>query len=70
MTKELLPTTHNAEREARSTCREEPETGPSLEASEHQHDCSGVRKIEQTWRKQLGETLQRYMETGEYLEEY
>jgi len=23
---------------------------------------------EQTWRKQLGETLRRYMETGEYLE--
>ena len=45
MTKEPLPTTHNVERGARSMCREEPETGPSLEASEHQHDCSGVRKI-------------------------
>ena len=45
MTKEPLSTTHNAERGARSMCREEPETGPSLEASEHQHDCSGVRKI-------------------------
>ena len=41
MTKEPLLTTHNAERGARSTCREEPETGPSLEASEHHHDCLG-----------------------------
>ena len=44
MTKEPQPTTHNAERGARSMCREEPETGSSLEASEHQHDCSGVQK--------------------------
>ena len=43
MTKEPLPATHNTERGARSTCREEPETGPSLEASEHQHDCLGIR---------------------------
>ena len=72
MTKEPLPTTHNAERGARSTCREEPETWPSLEASEHQHDCSGFRKSfgEQTWRKQLKETLWRYTEIEEYLEEY
>ena len=50
-------------------CREEPETGPSLEASEHQHDCSGVQKI--VWKanmeKKLGETLWRYAEIGEYL---
>ena len=45
MTKEPQPTTHNAERGAQSTCREEPETGSYLEASEHQHDCSAVRKI-------------------------
>ena len=45
MTKEPLPTTHNAERGARSTCREEPEIGPSLEVSKHQQDCSGVQKI-------------------------
>ena len=45
MTKEPQPTTHNIEHGAHSTCREEPETGPSLEASEHQHDCSGVQKI-------------------------
>ena len=25
---------------------------------------------EQTWRKQIGETLWRYMEIGEYLEKY
>ena len=42
MTKEPLPTTHKVERGARSMCREEPETGPSLEASEHQRDCSGI----------------------------
>ena len=70
MTKEPLLTTHNVERGARSTCREEPETGPSLEASEHQHDCSRVKKSfgEQIWRKQLGETLWRYTKIGEYLE--
>ena len=68
MTREPLPTTHNVERGAHSTCREEPEIGPSLEASEHQHDCSGVHKI--IWRKQLGETLWRYTEIEEYLEEY
>ena len=51
MTKEPLPTTHNAEHEARSTCREESETGPSLEVSEHQQDCSGVQKI--VWRANM-----------------
>ena len=72
MTKEPLPITHNTECGARSTCREEPETGPSLEASEHQHDCLGFRKSfeEQIWRKQLGETSWRYMKVGEYLEKY
>ena len=72
MTKEPLSTTHNTERGARSTCREEPETGPSLEASEHQRDCSGVRKLfgEQIWRKQLEETLWRLTKIGEYLKEY
>ena len=57
MTKEPLPTTHNAERGARSTCREESETGPSLEASEHQHDCSGVQKI--VWRANMEKIAQR-----------
>ena len=57
MTKEPLPTTHNAERGARSTCREEPETGPSLEASEHQQDYLGVRKI--VWRANMEKTAQR-----------
>ena len=57
MTKELLPTTHNAERGARSTCREEPETGPSLEAFEHQYDCSGVQKI--VWRANMEKTARR-----------
>ena len=57
MTKEPLPTTHNAERGARSTCREEPETGPSLEASEHQQDCSRVRKI--VWRANMEKIARR-----------
>ena len=57
MTKEPPPTTHNAERGARSTCREEPETGPSLEASEHQQDCLGVRKI--IWRANMEKTTRR-----------
>ena len=57
MTKEPLPTTHNAERGARSTCREEPETRPSLEASEHQHDYLGVQKI--IWRANMEKTAQR-----------
>ena len=61
MTKEPLPTTHNAERGARSTCREEPETGPSLEASEHQHDCSGVQKI--VWRANMEKTARRNIMT-------
>ena len=57
MTKEPLPTTHNAEGRRSCTCREEPETGPSLEASEHQHDCSGVRKI--VWRENMEKTGRR-----------
>ena len=57
MTKEPQPTTHNAERGARSTCREEPETGPSLEASKHQCDCLGVRKI--VWRANIEKTVRR-----------
>ena len=61
MTKEPLPTTHNAERGAHSTCREEPETRPSLEASEHQHGCSGVRKI--VWRANMEKTARRNIMT-------
>ena len=57
MTKEPLPTTHIVEHRARRTCREEPETGPSLEASEHQHDCSGVRKI--VWRANMEKIVRR-----------
>ena len=57
MTKKPLPTTHNAERGVRSTCREEPETGPSLEVSEHQQDCSRVRKI--VWRANMEKTVRR-----------
>ena len=57
MTKEPLPTTHNAEHRARSMCREEPEIGPSLEASEHQHDCLGVWKI--VWIANMEKTAQR-----------
>ena len=77
MTKELLPTTHNAERGARSTCREEPETGPSLEASEHQRDRSRIclrRSLhvifKMVYMKELGERLWRYTKIGEYLEQY
>ena len=57
MTKEPLPTTHNAERGARSTCREEPKTELSLEASEHQRDCSRVKKI--IWRANMEKTVRR-----------
>ena len=57
MIKEPLPTTHNAERGARSTCREEPETGPSLEASEHQQDYLRVQKI--VWRANMEKIVQR-----------
>ena len=55
--KEPLPTTHNIEARRSCTCREEPETGPSLEASEHQQDCSGVWKI--IWRANMEKTAQR-----------
>ena len=57
MIKEPLPTTHNTECGARSSCREEPETGPSLEVSEHQQDCSRVRKI--VWRANMEKTVRR-----------
>ena len=57
MTKEPLPTTHNAECGAHSTCREEPETGPSLEASEHQQDYLRVQKI--VWRANMEKIAQR-----------
>ena len=57
MTKEPLPTTHNTKRGARSTCREEPDIGPSLEAFKHQHDCSGVQKI--IWRANMEKTARR-----------
>ena len=57
MTKEPLPITHNAEHGARSMCREEPETGPSLEASKHQQDCLGVQKI--VWRANMEKTVRR-----------
>ena len=57
MIREPLLTTHNIERGARGMCREEPETGPSLEASEHQHDCSGVLKI--IWRANMEKTTRR-----------
>ena len=56
MTKEPLPTTHNAERGAHSTC-EEPAIGPSLEASEHQHDYLRVWKI--IWRANMEKTVRR-----------
>ena len=57
MTKEPLPTTHNTERKARSTCREESETEPSLEAFEHQRDCLRVRKI--IWRANMEKIVRR-----------
>jgi len=57
VTKKPLPTTHNAECGARSTCREEPETGPSLGTSERQRDCLGVQKI--VWRANMEKTVRR-----------
>ena len=57
MTKEPLPTTHNAERRARGMCKEEPETEPSLEASEHQRDCSRVQKI--IWKANMEKIVRR-----------
>ena len=57
MTKEQLPTTHNVERGARSTCREEAEIGPSLEASEHQRDRLRVQKI--VWRANMEKIVRR-----------
>ena len=57
MTKKPQQTTHNAERRARSMCREEPETGPSLGTSERQHDCSGVHKI--VWRANMEKTTRK-----------
>ena len=57
MTKEPLPTTHNAEGRRSYTCREEPETEPSLEAFERQHDCSGIQKI--VWRANMEKTVRR-----------
>ena len=57
MTKEPLPTTHNAEGRRSCTCREELETGPSLEASEHQQDYSRVRKI--VWRANMEKIVRR-----------
>ena len=57
MSKEPLPTTHNAEGRRSCTCREESETGPSLEVFEHQHDYSGVQKI--VWRANMEKIAQR-----------
>ena len=57
MTKEPLPTTHNTEGRRSCTCREEPEIGSSLEASEHQHDCLGVQKM--VWRANMEKTARR-----------
>jgi hypothetical protein len=37
VTKEPLPATHDAEGRCSCACRERPETGPFLEAFEHQH---------------------------------
>ena len=57
MTKEPLPTTHNAESRRSCTCREELEIGPSLEASEHQRDCLRVQKI--IWRANMEKIARR-----------
>jgi hypothetical protein len=40
--KEPLPATHNAEGRRLSTCREKPETWPSLKTSERRHGCSEI----------------------------
>ena len=57
MTKEPLPTTHNVEGKHLCTCREELETGLSLEVFEHQHDYLRVQKI--VWRANMEKTVQR-----------
>ena len=48
MTKEPQPTTHNAERGARGTCRERSETGSSLNRTEKKVGCSLISKI--SWK--------------------
>ena len=54
MTKEPQSTTNNAERGARSTCRERSETGSSPKNTERNVCCSAVGEI--SWR--YGETWQ------------
>ena len=48
MTKEPQPTTHNAERGARGTCRERSKTGSSLKRTEKKVGCSLISEI--SWR--------------------
>ena len=48
MTKEPQPTTHNAERGARGTCREGSETGSSPKRTEKKVSCSLIGEI--SWR--------------------
>ena len=48
MTKEPQPTTHNAERGARGTCRERSETGSSTKRTEKKVCCSLFGEI--SWR--------------------
>jgi len=48
MTKEPQPTTHNAERGARDTCRERLETGSSPKRIEKKVSCSLIGK--RSWR--------------------
>ena len=48
MTKEPQPTTHNAERGARGTCRERSKTGSSSKRTEKKVGCSLIGEI--SWR--------------------
>ena len=48
MTKEPQPTTHNAERGARGTCKERSETGSSLKRTKKKVGCSLIGEI--SWR--------------------
>ena len=64
MTEEPQPTTHNAERGARSTCRERSETGFSPKNTEQNVCCSTVGEISwrygETWRTVYGDHILKF----------
>ena len=65
MTKEPQPTTHNAERGARSTCRERSETEFSPKNIERNMCWSTVGKISwrygETWRSVYGDHILEFV---------